>query len=111
MTGQTPQENQTPKTRQELEAMLVAKAWEDEAFKEKFLSNPKEVLEQEVGHKLPENVKVTVIEETVDNFYIVLPKKPNESEMDNVELDEEMLDQVAGGYGPWMVYGSPTISW
>lgn len=96
MTGQTPQPEQRPQTRQDWEALLVAKAWSDEAFKEKLLKNPKAVLEEEMGGKLPEEIKnVRIIEETEDTIYISLPKKPEPSSSE--ELSEEELEAVSGG--------------
>ncbi|MDJ0713528.1 MAG: NHLP leader peptide family RiPP precursor [Prochloraceae cyanobacterium] len=96
MTEQNPQPQQRPETRQDWEALLIAKAWSDEAFKEKLLKNPKAVLEEEMGGQLPEEIKnVRIIEETEDTIYISLPKKPEQSSSE--ELSEEELEAVAGG--------------
>ncbi len=79
-------------TRNELEAKLVAQAWKDEAFKQELISNPKVVLERELGQKMPESTDIQVLEETGNAFYIVLPQKPSVD-----ELSEEQLEAVAGG--------------
>lgn len=44
--------------RRELEERLIAKAWEDETFKQELISNPKAVIEKEFGTKVPEGVEV-----------------------------------------------------
>ncbi len=120
MTQQNPQPEQRPQTRQDLEALLVAKAWNDEAFKEKLLKNPKAVIEEELGSPLPETINVRILEETEDTIYISLPKKPEESSSE--ELSEEELEAVAGGiigtkimavYGvaPWRPIDPPNNKW
>lgn len=59
--------------RQELEALVIAKAREDQAFKQTLLNSPKAAIEQEQGEPLPANIDVQVLEETPDNLYIILP--------------------------------------
>lgn len=79
--------------RQELESKLIAKAWQDETFKQELFSNPKAVFSKEMGQPLPENIEIQVLEETPTTFYIVVPKNPEVSE----ELSDEALEAVAGG--------------
>ena len=79
------------KSRREFEAEIVAKSWENPEFKEKLLKNPKAVVEELSGEKLPDNMKIEVIEETSDSVCLVLPKNPD------AELDEAQLEQVTGG--------------
>ena len=84
--------DQQKMTRNELEAKLVAHAWQDEAFKQELISNPRAVLEREIGHKVSESTDIRVLEETGNTIYFVLPKKPSID-----ELSEEQLEAVAGG--------------
>ena len=79
--------------RKEFEANLIAKAWQDEAFKQKLINNSKAVYEAELGQKAPESHEVKVLEETSDITYLVIPKKPETDE----ELSKESLESVAGG--------------
>ncbi len=81
-------------TRQKLESNLVAKAWQDEAFKQQLMSAPKSVI-AEAGLSLPDDIKVEVIEETNQTFYLVLPQPPSQIE----DLSEAELEFVAGGSG------------
>lgn len=89
MSAQNPQSQ----SRQELESKLIAKAWQDETFKQELLSNPKVAFAKEMGQPLPENIEIRVLEETPTTFYIVVPKNPEVSE----ELSDEALEAVAGG--------------
>jgi hypothetical protein len=70
---------QTPKTRKGLEAEIIAKAWEDEQFRQELISNPKEAIAKTLGTKLPKNQEVRVVQETPNNLYLVLPVKPDDT--------------------------------
>lgn len=78
--------------RQELEEILIKKAWGDSEFKKQLLNDPKSVIEKELGESLPENFLVRAVQETSDTVYIRIPKNPE-------ELSEDELDNVAGGFG------------
>ena len=87
-------------TRQQFEARIISKAWKDEAFRKRLLEDPKAVMAEELASlhekaNLPDNVKVTVVEETADQIYLVLPMNPADFHPD--ELTEEDLLAVAGG--------------
>jgi hypothetical protein len=79
--------------RKEVEANIIAKAWQDDAFKQELMNNPKAVYQSELGQSAPSNLQIQVLEETSDTVYLVIPQKPQVSE----ELSEEALEQVAGG--------------
>ncbi len=84
-------------TRQELEAQIIAKAWQDEAFKQELVSNPKATVIRELGlENAPDNLDIKVIEENPTTLYIVLPMKPN-VDVAGGELSEQELETVAGG--------------
>ncbi len=69
---------------------LIAKCWADEAFKQKLLADPATVLKAE-GIEVPPGVKVQAVENTAQQFTLVIPPKPD-------ELSDEALDGVAGGW-------------
>jgi hypothetical protein len=83
---------------------VVAKAWQDEAFKQRLLATPAEVL-KEHGAEIPAGVQVKVLEGRTEPEFgantVVLPLPPKPSA---AELSEDELDRVAaGGYGaPYM---------
>ena len=84
--------------RQEIERRLIEKSMEDEDFRRGLLENPKGTLEQELGTRLPEEVRVVTVEETADTIYLVLPSTPMEG-AEGGELSDQELESVAGGIG------------
>src|SRR5215218_8521703 len=59
--------------RQEMERRLIEKSVEDESFRQRLVEDPKGAVEQELGTRLPEEVRVVAVEETQDTIYLVLP--------------------------------------
>ena len=78
-------------TRQEVIQKIIARAADDSAYKQELINNPKAVLAQE-GFNIPDDIKVTVLEETPTHFTVVLPITPKAN-----ELSESDLESVAGG--------------
>jgi PE family/Nitrile hydratase, alpha chain len=70
-------------------AQIIARAWQEEAFKQRLIDNPNAVLEEN-GIIVPHGITIRVLENTPDVCFLTLPGKPN-------ELSDEMLEQVAGG--------------
>ncbi len=68
---------------------LVAKAWEDEGFKQRLLADPKATLQAE-GLSFPEGAEVRVVEPNDQLVYFPLPSKPT-------GLSIEELSGMAGG--------------
>ena len=66
---------------------IIAKAWADEAFKQRLLANPSEILREE-GIEAPNDVEIRVVESTANLHYFVLPPKPGTVSM-SVEAVEE----------------------
>jgi hypothetical protein len=69
---------------------VIAKAWSDADFKARLLANAAEILQAE-GIEIPAGVKIDVVENTNEHFYLVIPNQPE-------ELSDEQLDKVAGGF-------------
>jgi hypothetical protein len=88
--------SQALNSRSELEHSLIAKAWEDETFRQEFINDPKTAYKQETGQELPEDIQIEVIQETPRTIKMVLPKKPAALFAEE-ELTEEALESVAGG--------------
>ena len=70
-------------------SLIVAKAWADEDFKDRLLSNPKAVM-REHGLEVAPEVQVKVLEDTDRVIHFTLPAHPSG------ELSEEELSPVAG---------------
>ena len=84
--------------RAEMERRLVQRSLHDESFRQRLLEDPKAAVEQEIGTRLPEEVKVVAIEETTDTVYLVLPSASPAGETG--ELSDRELESVAGaGWG------------
>jgi hypothetical protein len=83
--------------RQEMELRLVQRSLADDAFRQRLLEDPKAAVEQELGTRLPEDVRVVAVEETADTIYLVLPLVSAEAQ-EAGELSEQELEAVAGGW-------------
>lgn len=90
-------------TRQELEGKIIARAWEDEEFRTKLESNPKEAIEEVLGAALPEGMTVNIAQESETNMTIVLPPRPTAG--GSGEINEDDLEAVAGG-GSFDIYSA-----
>ena len=70
---------------------VVARAWQDEAFKGRLLADPEGAL-TEMGIEVPAGHELRVVEDTERVTHLVLPPGSGG------ELSEEQLDRVAAGY-------------
>ena len=86
-------------TRQEIEEKIIARAWQDDSFKQELLNNPRAAFEKE-GINLPIGIDLNVVEETATTLYFVLPLKP----ITQGELSDAELEAVSGGW--WIGGGS-----
>ncbi len=86
--------------RAEMERTIVQRSIEDDAFRQRLLADPKAAVEEELGTRLPEGVRVEAVEESADTIYLVLPGTPMASG-EGGELSDQELESVAGGaWGP-----------
>lgn len=88
--------------RRDFEARLIAKAWQDEKFREELKRDPRGVLSRELagvkeGAGIPGNVQIEVLEETPEKLYLVIPSNP--LALLDAKLDESQLVGIAGGTG------------
>ena len=77
------------KTRQELDAELIARVADDAEFRALLLENPKEAIQQAMGIAIPEDFTIQVHEENGMTAHVVLPPSSRLTEAD--------LELVAGG--------------
>ncbi|GAB3224864.1 NHLP leader peptide family RiPP precursor [Spirosoma arcticum] len=90
---------------QKLYGEVVQKAWEDAQFKSELMANPVAAIEKLTGQKLnlPQGKTLVVRDQTDETtVYINLPTKPNTEDM---ELNEDQLEAVAGGVKGGIVRG------
>jgi len=89
--------------RQEMERRLIEKSVEDDAFRQRLIEDPKGAVEDELGTRLPEEVRVVTVEETQDTIYLVLPATPM-ADREGIELSDQQLESVSGAGtsgSPW----------
>ncbi|MFD0862937.1 NHLP leader peptide family RiPP precursor [Sungkyunkwania multivorans] len=82
---------------QQLYQTIVNEAWENEDFKAELLKDPAAAIEKLTGERLnlPEGKTLVVRDQTdAATVYINIPV---EQRTDDVELNEEQLEAVAGG--------------
>ena len=84
-----------------VERRIVQRSIEDEAFRRRLIEDPKGAVEEELGTRLPEEVRVVTVEETADTIYLVLPST-SMTDTEGVELSDQQLEAVAGaGQATW----------
>ena len=79
--------------RRAVETQLIEKCWKDPGFKKRVLSDPKGMLEQHTGQKLPAGLKIVIHEEDANTLHFTIPQAPTNLN----ELSDEELEKVAGG--------------
>jgi len=82
---------------QQLLQTLITRSWEDESFKNELITNPITTIESITGKplKLAEGKSIVVEDQTNEStIYINIPAK---LKLDDVELNEEQLEIIAGG--------------
>jgi len=72
---------------------LIEKSLEDDSFRRRLMENPKGAVEQDLGRRLPEEVRVVAVEETAETIYLMLPS----TSVAGVALSNQELESVAGG--------------
>ena len=77
-------------TATELRDQLFAKAADDDDFRSRLLADPREVLRDDYGILLPENLKLHVHEEDATTAHLVLPRSK--------QLTEAELESASGAY-------------
>ena len=84
------------KERWEVWNQIVARAWADDQFKRRLLSNPTSVL-REHGFELAGGVEYKVVENTEKVVHLTLPAAPGAEDVSEERLSDAELEQVAGG--------------
>jgi hypothetical protein len=81
------------------EQRIIEKAMKDDSFREKLKSDPRGAIESELGFRIPQSIRIDILEESGEMVYLILPPKPGLADSD--ELSELELESVAGGYDMW----------
>ncbi len=75
--------------REELQRVIIKKAWEDREFRKKLKKNPGETIQEYFGMDI--RADITVLEETKNRIYFTIPVNPS-------SLTDAELDAIAGGF-------------
>jgi hypothetical protein len=82
--------------RNEFEKLLIEKAMKDKSFRKQLIKDPNAAIEAETGIKIPEKMKIEVLEEDPKTVYLILPQVF--SQETELELTEYELENVSGGF-------------
>lgn len=61
-----------------LKVQIIKKAWEDPAFKQQLLDDPKTALQQAFGIEVPAAIGLKVVAETPSEYVLVIPPNPED---------------------------------
>jgi hypothetical protein len=89
-------------TRHDLEAKIVKRCWEDEAFHKEFIGDPASAFVRYLEVPATSLPKVVIHEESAGSWHIVLPQRPPKAD----ELSEQDLERVAGGIHPSAIWSA-----
>jgi len=78
-------------SREDIEAMILARTVEDPAFAARLKADPKAALSEILGAELPAALEVHVFQETPTDLLLRLPAVQGD------EISEDELESVAGG--------------
>ena len=105
-TGRGTERMSEGSARTEIERRLIEKSLQDESFRRRLMEDPKGAVEEELGTRLPKEVRVVAVEETADTIYLVLPGTPM-ADRESEALSDRELESVAGGaLGDWIGYAT-----
>jgi len=82
-------------SRKQMEAELIDKAWREPEFLQALTADPTSAIEREFGVAVPPGVKITVVEESPGQIFLVVPVNPFDNA--DLELTDDELEVVAGG--------------
>jgi len=94
--GQTPAIDLATGHARDVEAQVIAQAAQDPAFRERVLAEPKAVF-AEMGLRIPPEVQIQAVQETAEQYYLVLPAQAQAGSGAGASLSDAQLEAVAGG--------------
>lgn len=95
MVEQLPEPPMGP--RDYINAEFISRAWRDQDFRAALLRDPRAVVEQELGVRLPEHIQIQIHQETPDTLHFILPPPPAALK-DAVIGPYDLADREVAGY-------------
>ncbi|HWI28172.1 MAG TPA: NHLP leader peptide family RiPP precursor [Stellaceae bacterium] len=80
-------------SRQDIEAKIVKRCWENDAFRKEFVADPAGCFVKYLNVPKAQLPKIVLHQEEAGSWHIVLPAKPAKTG----ELSDAELEKVAGG--------------
>jgi hypothetical protein len=80
-----------------INAEFISRAWRDQDFRAALLKDPRAVVEQELGVRLPEQIQIQIHQETPDTLHFILPPPPAALK-DAVIGPFDLADREVAGY-------------
>ena len=77
----------------QLLAKVITACWQDDEFKNRLMQDPRGTLEQFFGQPLAHEASISVLEETTDHYYIIIPRNPKTYL--RRDLSEDALNRIA----------------
>jgi hypothetical protein len=57
---------------------IIRKAWDDEAFRQRLMADPKQAIRDAFGIDIPEGHELQVVEETPTRHVLTIPPRPED---------------------------------
>ncbi|MCU0241001.1 MAG: NHLP leader peptide family RiPP precursor [Vicinamibacteria bacterium] len=81
-------------TRGQLYDKIADQAAKNPRYRDQLMKDPRTLMSKQLGTDIPASMKIKILEETPDTYFVVLPYVPKEGQ----ELDDADLEKVAGGF-------------
>ena len=79
-------------------AALIVQTWRDQVFKQQLLENPIKVIEQKLGEKIQEDIKIKSVAESTNILYIMIPNILERFDtLDSIDMSSGLTLQIAIG--------------
>jgi hypothetical protein len=86
--------------RRSINERVLRRSAMDEDFRRLLTDNPKSAIARELGIDIPDGVHVTVLRETADQLFVVLPWNPGGSEESILSGIGRLASGAGNPYGP-----------
>ena len=86
--------------RRSINERLLRRSMADEEFRRLLIDNPKSAIARELGVDVPDGIHVTVLRETADHIFVVVPWSAGGSDEPGLSGIERLVSGIGVGYSP-----------